>query len=61
VGGRVFRGLAFVVGSGQYLLSPRDHGANGDFSLFGSSHGFIEGAAHKPQVPSDFGVRLAQQ
>jgi hypothetical protein len=61
MGGRVFRGLTFVVSGGQYLLSPCDHGADGDFSLFGSPRGFFEGAAHKPQVPGGFGARLAQQ
>ena len=48
VGGRVFRGLAFIVGGGQYLLSFSDHGADGNLPLFSSTCSLFEGAAHKP-------------
>ncbi len=50
VGGRVFRRLAFVVGDRQDLLSPGDHGADGDLAEFSGSRGLFEGAAHHREV-----------
>ncbi len=50
VGGRVFGRLALIVGDRQDLLSPGDHGADGDLATFGSSCGLFEGAAHHREV-----------
>ena len=50
VGGRVFRRLAFVVGDRQDLLSPGNHGADGNLAELGGSRGLLEGAPHHREV-----------
>ncbi len=58
MGGRVFRDLALIVGSGQDLFSPGDHGADGDLAQFGGTRSLFEGTAHKPQIPGSFGFEF---
>ncbi len=58
VGGRVLRGLAFVVGGCQDLPSPDDHGADGDLAPRVGLFGLFEGATHEPPVPVGFGIWL---
>ena len=64
VSSRVFGCFTFVVGCRQDLLSPGDHGADGDFALLGSSRGLLESAAHHREIPRGvscgFGIRLAR-
>ena len=60
MGGGVFRGLTFVTGNGQDLLSPGDHGADGDLTHLGGLLSLFERAAHQPQVPGSFGARFAR-
>lgn len=64
VSSRVFGCFAFVVGCRQDLLSPGDHGADGDLALLGGSRGLLEGTAHHREIPRGvscgFGARLAR-
>jgi hypothetical protein len=50
VGGRVFCRLAFVVGNSQDLLTPGDHGADGNLAEFGGPDGLFESATHHREI-----------
>ncbi len=56
MGGGISCGFALVGGDGQQLLSPGDHGANGDFPPLSGALCGEQGAAHHGEIRRSCGV-----